>query len=221
MSGGTARNNAVLAVILGVTMAASSGGVAAIDNNERPAITTAAASATLHGRHGSAGPADASISCGIERWDVKTGTDPAATNVDQTGVHPTTIAQLDALKPPVNPTSRVAPVEDSVYQITATLTAYKIEADSDYHLALADDAKRTMIAEIPAPNCISTGPFKSPVTQARRTFDAVLQPTASYQTANMKVVITGVGFFDRIHGQRGVAPNGIELHPVLAISFDH
>lgn len=28
--------------------------------------------------------------------------------------------------------------------------------------------------------------------------------------------ITGVAFFDVIHGQRGVAPNGIELHPVLS-----
>jgi hypothetical protein len=30
--------------------------------------------------------------------------------------------------------------------------------------------------------------------------------------------ITGVGFFDRVHGQMGVAlSNGIELHPVLDI----
>ena len=28
--------------------------------------------------------------------------------------------------------------------------------------------------------------------------------------------ITGLAFFDVIHGQRGVAPNGIELHPVLS-----
>jgi hypothetical protein len=28
--------------------------------------------------------------------------------------------------------------------------------------------------------------------------------------------VTGVAFFDFIHGQTGVAPNGIELHPVLA-----
>jgi hypothetical protein len=27
--------------------------------------------------------------------------------------------------------------------------------------------------------------------------------------------ITGVGFFDTNHGQDGVAPNTIELHPVL------
>jgi hypothetical protein len=32
--------------------------------------------------------------------------------------------------------------------------------------------------------------------------------------------ITGVGFFDRVHGQTGVATfNGIELHPVLKIEF--
>jgi hypothetical protein len=30
--------------------------------------------------------------------------------------------------------------------------------------------------------------------------------------------ITGVGFFDKIHGQMGVSQlNGIELHPVLKI----
>jgi len=34
-----------------------------------------------------------------------------------------------------------------------------------------------------------------------------------------KARITGVGFFDRLHGQTGVAPNGIELHPVLNIEF--
>jgi hypothetical protein len=27
--------------------------------------------------------------------------------------------------------------------------------------------------------------------------------------------VTGVGFFDFNHGQTGVAPNAIELHPVL------
>jgi hypothetical protein len=31
-------------------------------------------------------------------------------------------------------------------------------------------------------------------------------------------VITGVGFFDFYHGQRGVAPNDIELHPLIGFS---
>jgi hypothetical protein len=30
--------------------------------------------------------------------------------------------------------------------------------------------------------------------------------------------ITGVAFFDFLHGQTGVAPNGIELHPVLGFA---
>jgi len=31
--------------------------------------------------------------------------------------------------------------------------------------------------------------------------------------------VTGVGMFDFLHGQTGVAPNGIELHPILDIVF--
>ncbi len=35
----------------------------------------------------------------------------------------------------------------------------------------------------------------------------------------MPVTVTGVGFFDFLHGQTGVAPNGIELHAVLDVQF--
>jgi hypothetical protein len=35
-----------------------------------------------------------------------------------------------------------------------------------------------------------------------------------------RAIITGVGFFDKVHGQTGVAPNtGIEFHPILKIEF--
>jgi hypothetical protein len=30
-----------------------------------------------------------------------------------------------------------------------------------------------------------------------------------------RAVVTGVAFFDFKHGQTGVAPNAIELHPIL------
>jgi len=36
---------------------------------------------------------------------------------------------------------------------------------------------------------------------------------------NVEVDVTGVGFFDFAHGQTGLAPNCIELHPVLALEF--
>ncbi|MCU1348047.1 MAG: hypothetical protein JWO56_1077, partial [Acidobacteria bacterium] len=40
-----------------------------------------------------------------------------------------------------------------------------------------------------------------------------------FQTANVPVQVKGVGMFDFLHGQTGVAPNGIEIHPILSISF--
>jgi len=44
------------------------------------------------------------------------------------------------------------------------------------------------------------------------TFKTKVKPTA--------VRITGVGFFDKVHGQMGVSQlNGIELHPVLKVEF--
>ena len=36
---------------------------------------------------------------------------------------------------------------------------------------------------------------------------------------NVKVKLTGVGFFDFIHGQKGIAANGREIHPVLSMEY--
>lgn len=116
--------------------------------------------------------------------------------------------------------ARVFPVETTVYAVDATLVAYAREDDSDYHLVLQDAAGRTMIAEIPLPACMgATGPFVEAVSNARREFDANLRATTKFKTATVPVRVTGVGFFDFKHGQRGVAPNAIELHPVVDIEF--
>jgi hypothetical protein len=114
---------------------------------------------------------------------------------------------------------RVAPTEDTTYQVPATLTEFKTEADSDYHLVLSSGGK-TMIAEIPSPACVTGGPLQPGIANARAEFDARLaSSTQRFQKVNLPVIVTGVGFFDRVHGQTGVAPNGIELHPVLDIQF--
>jgi hypothetical protein len=42
--------------------------------------------------------------------------------------------------------------------------------------------------------------------------------SSSFDPLRGTATITGVGFFDFIHGQTGVAPNGIELHPVLSFT---
>ncbi len=161
-------------------------------------------------------------SCGVERWSVKTGTDADASKITLQSTTSTTIAALGALAAPASLPSnnRVAPTEDTVFQVQATLNQYKLEADSDYHLVLKDTSGHTMIAEIPDPACVGAGSvLASGISRARGEFDAKYTATGSFQTANVAVTVTGVGFFDFMHGQTGVAPNGIELHAVTDIKF--
>jgi len=87
-------------------------------------------------------------------------------------------------------------------------------------MVLRDEAGRTMIAEIPLPGCVGPGsPFAVGIAHARAQFDARFTATTSFQTVNVPVQITGVGFFDYLEGQDGLAPNGVELHPIIDITF--
>ncbi len=83
--------------------------------------------------------------CGVERWPVKTGTDPNAGLIDLAHSQATTIAALSRLGPPavLPQDARIKPVEVTQYTVTATLAGYKMEGDSDYHLILQDAAGPT------------------------------------------------------------------------------
>ena len=159
--------------------------------------------------------------CGVERWSVKTGTDSQA---GQVGLAPvgTTIAALAGLSAPSSlpASSRIGPAELQAVRLTnVTLTQYKLENDSDIHLVLTSGGS-TMIAEIPDSGCVGNGsPFAAAISAAQASFAAKYTATNSFQSANVPVTITGVPFFDAPHGQTGVAPNAIELHPVLSICF--
>ena len=192
--------------------------------------TTAVSAAARHGRQGDAEEHEAVTanarsgtgSCGVERWSVKTGTDADAGKIALEPATQASVAELDALQAPANlpDDSRVQPTETTVFKLSATLTKYKMEADSDYHLVLDDGSGHTMIAEIPDPSCVGSGsPLATGIKTARDEFDARFDPTDRFQDANVPVTVTGVGFFDFQHGQTGVAPNGIELHAVLDVSF--
>jgi hypothetical protein len=167
-------------------------------------------------------PGAITASCGVERWSVKTGTDADASKITLQSTTSTTVAFLDGLaKPGTLPANnRIQPTETTVFKLQVTLVEYKLESDSDYHLVLNDSAGHSMIAEIPDPTCVGAGsPLLSSVTKARNEFNAKFTVTTSFKTANVPVTVTGVGFFDFLHGQTGVAPNGIELHSVLDIQF--
>lgn len=161
------------------------------------------------------------LSCGVERWAVKTGTDADISKFNRTPVSTTISTLRGYTKPSSYPDSnRIGPQELTTYKLTnVTLTQYKLEDDSDYHLVLSDGTN-TVIAEIPAPGCVGTSsPWATDIKNARAAFDAKYTATTSFKTANATVTVVGAGFFDLLHGQTGVAPNGIELHAIFSICF--
>jgi hypothetical protein len=140
--------------------------------------------------------------CGVERWTVKTLQDRPRL----LPLRNVTIAYLISRKPPSTLPDTRLPFERHVFRVTAAVTLERPEDDSDVHLVLSDGA-RTMIAESPSPSCISGATLmrRRQMARARRRVRLCA-----------KARVTGVAFFDFKHGQIGVAPNAIELHPVLA-----
>jgi hypothetical protein len=156
------------------------------------------------------------LACGKERWDVKTLTDPDASQVNLVP-QVAAVADLIDLPAPVQPTSRVRQ-EFNTYQLTGTITLAKLEADNDIHMVLTDADGRTMIIESPCRDCAQNSIVHDQIATVRQTVEAQFPTAASggVENTSIPVTVTGVAFFDRLHGQDGVAPNGIELHPVLS-----
>jgi hypothetical protein len=143
--------------------------------------------------------------CGVERWAVKTLQDrPHLLRVRRS-----TVAHLVSVaRPGVLPQARL-PFERRVFRVVARVRLVREEGDSDIHVVLQDGG-RSLIAEAPdAPVCTphATALRKRQMSVARR----AVRPCA-------RAAVTGVAFFDFFHGQTGVAPNGIELHPILGFT---
>ncbi|MHB8753683.1 MAG: hypothetical protein ACYC92_01805 [Candidatus Acidiferrales bacterium] len=165
--------------------------------------------------------------CGTERWAVKTLSDPDAASVNFSP-RPTTVAWLTSqpAPSPLPADTRIAPLELQAFTVRAQLLAIKEESDRDFHLLLADlnDPSATMIAEIPSQNCSGAcaSRYASQFESARRELESRFgMPTNRFESVPGTVIVdvTGVAFFDFFHKQRDVAPNAIELHPVLSIHF--
>jgi hypothetical protein len=82
----------------------------------------------------------------------------------------------------------------------------------------------TMIIEPPDPNCSSAcdGGFANYFSSVRQKLvNCFGNPPSSFTNFKSGIVVdvTGVAEFDALHGQTGVAPNGIEIHPLMSINF--
>lgn len=163
------------------------------------------------------------LACGKERWSVKVGKDKDVEKVSTT-IKTSNIAELTSIDAPTNPNirrdTRYAPTETTTYQIKGKLIVIKSEADQDYHLVIEDNKGRTMILEAPDTSCAKGSRFQQAITDVRHELDAKYHLHGRQKKRlNEEVTVTGIAFFDKIHGQEGVAPNGIELHPILNIVF--
>ena len=181
--------------------------------------------------------------CGVERWDVKTGTDEAAASVD---LGAAVVAKIDSLRrlsaPALIEVRTPRGVEERVARDLrdVRLVCVKHEDDRDDHLVVEErddpviepsedrgckqlhDAPslRTMVVEVPDPACMPDGhPWRERIAAVRALVDRETHPEARARRVNRIVSLRGVTFFDVLHGQLGVAPNGVELHPVVAMCF--
>lgn len=118
------------------------------------------------------------------------------------------------------PDGRSGEAERRVYCVEAWVIEARPQNDGDLHVVLAgiEDTTTRMIVEIPDVRCASVceSRYAAAFATAHQTMERRL---ATWNTDTLRVVITGVGFFDRNHGQFGAAPNFFELHPVLAVQF--
>ncbi len=171
---------------------------------------------------GTAVAAAAELHCGAERWAVKTLTDPAARRVNLTPIDST----IDALRAlpvpgPMEFSTPRFPAEMRTYRVEARLLWVKEEEDRDFHLVVAGASGATMIAEVPDPGCAGASVYVGTLRGVRTAFVSRFgrPDTRRFHAVSGRpaVTITGVLFFDVAHGQRGVAPNGVELHPVLGL----
>jgi hypothetical protein len=172
--------------------------------------------------------------CGKERWAIKTLSDSSSATPAAATPTNTTVSDLASKKAPAKlpANSRIAPTENQQFTVTALLIAWKEESgptgDHDFHLVLADpnDHSKTIIAEIPDPQCSGAcasgqmNAFKAGRQALTTELGAAPQVTKAVPVVPPRIVeVTGVGFFDFDHGQDGLAPNCIEIHPVLKITI--
>jgi hypothetical protein len=171
------------------------------------------------------------------RWSVKTMSDAAATeawasaSATVTTVHELVQrtdrpAHLNKNTPRQSGTERTKFRVRGVKLVWAKLEdQLQSDEDGDIHLVIADPTSgETMIAEFPDTSCApaSSSSKKVQMLKARNAFVAAckgLPPTGHFERLHGSATITGVGFYDANHRQRGVAKtNAIELHPVLSFT---
>jgi hypothetical protein len=161
-------------------------------------------------------------SCGVWRWPVKTLSDPRRKSVDYHAKKTSVKALRRKKRPGITigtDTPRTGTIEHQNWTVTGDIQLAKIEDDSDIHAVISVPGHhlKTMIVEFPKKTCVKMPYKRAKIAAARDKFlnNCGSIGSSSFTKLKGRVTVTGVGFWDEKHGQTGVAPNAIELHPVL------
>jgi hypothetical protein len=103
-----------------------------------------------------------------------------------------------------------------VATVEGFLVGYTVAADSDFHAVIQNAARETLIIEFPNPGCLQGSKvIQQAVARARFLQLIGTWPTGHFVFLSkaIKVRVTGVVFFDRVHGQDGVRPMALSSIP--------
>src|SRR5205814_316926 len=133
---------------------------------------------------------------------------------------PTTVRAINARRMPhPSPRSRNNNFERRAWRVRAQIVEYKLEEDGDIHIVLFDRGSY-MIAEMPSAGCLARARARKAMIRVRRLFETRCgRATESWRDLGAVAYISGVGFWDFAHGQRGHGRNYAELHPVTGLRF--
>ncbi len=157
--------------------------------------------------------------CGKDRQNIKTLTDSAAKSVNYNPRRSDINELINLAKPPkISNDLPRSTYEYNTYVINCYIREYRLEADGDYHLVLQDmdDSTKTIIGEIVNPECdlVKKSTHLNEFIVAREEFSKYILKNNQVKSGIFRIY--GVCFFDKSHGQLGVAKNGVELHPILS-----
>lgn len=165
-------------------------------------------------------------SCGAERRDVKALLDKESSKI-KWGTNKTTVKAMSKLVQLFPKDKKFDKkirfgYEFNVYELKCRIREFRKEEDGDYHLVLMDinDTTCTIVGEIVNPECpdLVGSQYMGAFKNTREEFEMFKLPKNKVMEG--VYTITGVCFFDFVHGQLGVAPNGVEIHPIMDIVTD-
>jgi hypothetical protein len=158
------------------------------------------------------------------RWDVKTLKDPAAADVDPTPLwtYVRTLRRVPAPNTePDGDRPRIRPWELRTFIVPVRMLRARSKGDGDIHLVVADleEERSTMVVELPS---APVGRRGHSIRCTRKLFECRFGvPPFSPRWLELeghRATVYGVGFFDKPHAAFG-APNGMEVHPVIALGL--